>query len=57
VKRAVKEAKAVTKRRDCKRICPALTVAKAKRAWRGEVEVVEDETSAGGMKDYCSVFQ
>jgi hypothetical protein len=56
VKRAAKEAAAALKKRGWKRKSPALVGAKAKKARRREVEVVEDEITAGGMGDYSPFF-
>lgn len=57
-KRAAKEAAAASKKRGRKRKGSALAAGvRAKKARRSEVEVAEDEIAAGGMGNYCSVFQ
>ena len=55
--RAAKEAAAASKQRSrkCKSTAPAGT--KAKKARRSDVEIAEDEIAAGGMGNYCSIFQ
>lgn len=55
--RAAKETAAVSKKRDRKPTGLAPAGAKAKKARRSEVDVAEDGFAAGGMGNYCSVFQ
>jgi hypothetical protein len=55
--RAAKEAASVLKKRGQKPIDSALAGAKAKKVWRSEVEIAEDEIAIEWMGNYCSVFQ
>jgi hypothetical protein len=55
--RAAKDDSVTKRKSGRKRASTASTGAKAKRTRRSEVEAAEDEIVAGGMEDYCSVFQ
>jgi hypothetical protein len=55
-KRAAKEAAAASNKQGRKRKS-APAGSKAKKARKSEVEVVEDEIAAEGIRNYCSVFQ
>lgn len=55
-KRADKEAAAASGKRR-KRKSPAPAGGKAKKARMSEVEVAEDEITAAGLGDHCSVLQ
>ena len=55
--RAAKDATVALKKRSRKRKGIVLLMgAKAKRAWRSEVEVVDNDIAAKGMENYCFVF-
>jgi hypothetical protein len=56
-KEAAQETATASGKRGRKRKSPAPAGANAKRARRSEVEVAEDEITAAGLGDHCSVLQ
>jgi hypothetical protein len=56
-KESAKDDNTAESKRGRKRKSTVSETVKVKEARRSEVEIAEDEIAAGGMEDYCSVFQ